>query len=121
MAEISMFSEVSFFNHQTLSQQLVLGHHAKVNFLLVLAADLRSHRVLDAHNADASESGEDIVLTVPVGLTIGSGEISVREADGPQALRGHGLNHLLHHVVSVPWSEHLGLTVGREDFVAPGM
>lgn len=82
--------------------------------------DLWPHGVLDAHDADAGQPGEDVVLAVPVGLAVGGREVPVRQADGPQALRGHGLDHLLHHVVPVPRAEHLGLAAGREDFVAPG-
>lgn len=85
-----------------------------------LATHLRSHGVFDAHHTQAGESSEDVVLVVPVRLALGGSEVPVGQADGPQPLRGHGLNHLLHHVVPVPRSEHFGLAARRQDLIAPG-
>ena len=84
-----------------------------------VATNLRSHGVFNAHDADAGQSAEDVIFIVPVRFTIGGGEISVCKADGPQALWGHGLNHFLNHVISVPWAEHLGLAICCQDFIAP--
>lgn len=88
--------------------------------LACVATDLGSHGILDAHHADAGESSEDIVFAVPVGLPLGGRKVSVSKADGPQALRGHGLDHFLHHVVSVPGAKHLGVAVCSQNFITPG-
>ncbi|KAF3843893.1 hypothetical protein F7725_015941 [Dissostichus mawsoni] len=56
--------------------------------------------VFDADHAEAGESGEDVRLVFPVGLSLSGGEVSVGEADGPEALRRHRLDHLLHQVFS---------------------
>lgn len=82
--------------------------------------NLWSNGVFNAHHADAGESSEDVIFTVPVWLALRGSEIPVRQADGPQALGGHGLDHFLHHVVSVPWAKHFGLPVCGQDFIAPG-
>lgn len=88
--------------------------------LACVATDLRSHRVLNAHNTNAGESSEDIIFTVPVRLPLRGRKISVSKADGPQALGGHGLDHFLDHVVPVPGAKHLGLTICCQDFITPG-
>ena len=57
---------------------------------------LWSDGVFDAHYANAVESGENLLLIVPVRLPLGGGEASAGQADGPEALLGHGLDgHLL--------------------------
>lgn len=81
---------------------------------------LGPHGVFDAHHAEAREPGEDVALVVPVGLAVLHGEIPVRQADGPQAFGGHGLDHFLRHVVAVARAKHLGLAGRRQDLVAPG-
>lgn len=88
-------------------------------YVLLVATNLGSHRVFNAHHTDTGQSSEDIILIVPIRLTLRGREISVSKADGPQALRGHGLNNFLSHVISVPWAEHLGLTICCQNFIAP--
>lgn len=74
-------------------------------------------RVLDPNNADGGEVTEDVVLIVPVGLRI-TGEVTVPHADGPQAITRHGFDHLLHHLVLVPWAENPRLTHLVQDVAA---
>ena len=81
--------------------------------------DLGPDGVLDAHDADAHEVGEDVGLVLPVGLGRG-GQVAVRHADGAQALARHRLDHLLHHLVAVPRPEDARLAHLVEDAVAPG-
>lgn len=58
------------------------------------------HRVLYPDHGDAGQLGQDLVLAVPVGLGVG-GEVAEGQADGPQPVARHGLDHLLHHLVPV--------------------
>lgn len=80
---------------------------------------LGSDRVLDPNNANSCEVTEDVVLIVPVGLGV-TGEIPVGHANGPQPITGHGLNHLLHHLVLVTWTENPGLAAFIQDMAASG-
>lgn len=74
-------------------------------------------RVLYPNNTDGGEVIEDVVLLVPGGLRI-TGEVTVRHADGPQAITRHGLDHLLHHLIFVPWTENPHLTHLAQDMAA---
>lgn len=62
-------------------------------------------RVLYPNNTDGCEVSKDVVLIFPVGFRI-AGKVTVPDTDGPQAITCHGLNHLLHHLVLVPWTEN---------------
>lgn len=77
-------------------------------------------RVLNAHHTDASEAGENVAFVVPVRFSVGSGEVAIGYADGPQTLGGHGLDHLPDHVISVSWPEHPCLPRGSQDLITPG-
>lgn len=80
---------------------------------------LRPHGILDAHHTDAGELVEDVILIVPVGLRA-AGEVAVSHTDGAEPVAGHGLDHLLHHLVPVAGPEDPRLTCPAEDFAAPG-
>ena len=80
---------------------------------------LGPHGILDAHHTDAGELVEDIILVVPVGLGA-AGEVAVSHADSTEPVTGHGLDHLLHHLVPVAGPEDPRLTCPVEDFAAPG-
>jgi len=86
---------------------------------LLTPAYLRPDGVLYAHHADGDEVVEDEALVAPHGLGRG-GEVPVRHADGPQAGAGHGLDHLLNHLVAVAWPEDARLAHLAEDAVTPG-
>lgn len=55
---------------------------------------LRSHGILDADHSDAGQLGHYLGLVVPFWLRIGR-QVTVRNADCPQALARHWLNHLV--------------------------
>jgi len=80
---------------------------------------LRSDGVLDAHHHDAGQVVQDVILIVPVGLAGLGREVPVRHADGAQALAGHGLDHLTHHLVAVLGAEGARLPLAIEDVRAP--
>lgn len=74
--------------------------------------------VLYPNDTDGCEVTEDVVLIIPVWLRI-AGEVTVRHTDGPQAVTCHGLNHLLHHLILVPWAEHPRLSHLVQNMAAP--
>lgn len=84
-----------------------------------LRAYLRSHWVFNAHHADAREFIENVILVVPVGLRA-AGEVTVGHTDGTEPVTGHGLDHLLHHLISVTGPEDTGLPRPTKDLAAPG-
>lgn len=61
--------------------------------------------VLYPNDTDGCEVTEDAVLVVPGGFRM-TGEVTERHTDGPQAITRHGLDHLLHHLILVPWTEN---------------
>lgn len=73
--------------------------------------------VLDPHHADGREVIQDVVLIFPVGLRF-AGEVPVRHTNGPQAVTGHGLDHLLHHLILVPRPENPRLAHLVQDVAA---
>lgn len=78
---------------------------------------LWSDGVLDPNNTDGCEVIEDAVLIVPGGLRI-TGEVTVPHTDSPQAITCHWLDHLLHHLVLVPWTEKPRLSNLVQDMAA---
>lgn len=78
------------------------------------------NRVLNAHHTNAGESSQDICLIIPIRLPIWNREVPVGKADGPQALRGHGFNHLFDHVIPINRPEVSGIAIVWQDFTAPG-
>lgn len=92
---------------------LSVGHqHISITYLW-------PDRVLDPNNTDGCEVIEDAVLIFPVGLRF-TREVTVPHTNGPQAITRHGLDHLLHHLVLVPWTENPRLTHLVQDMAASG-
>lgn len=83
-------------------------------------AYLRSDRVLDADHDDAGEVVQDVILNVPVRLSCLGRKVPVSNADGPQPVTGHRLDHLMHHLVAVLRLEGASLTLGVQDPRASG-
>lgn len=81
-------------------------------------AYLRSHWVFDAHHADAGEFIENVILIVPVRLRA-AGEVTIGHTDGTEPVTGHGLDHLLNHLVPVTGPEDTGLPCPTENLAAP--
>lgn len=81
------------------------------------ASYLWPDRVLYPNNTDGGEVIQDAVLIFPVRLGV-TGEVTVRHTDGPEAVTRHGLNHLLHHLVLVPWTEDPHLPYLAQDMAA---
>lgn len=77
------------------------------------------NRVLNAHHTNAGESSQDICLIIPIGLPVWNREVPVGNADGPQALRSHGFNHLFDHVIPISRPEVSGIAIAWQDFTAP--
>lgn len=75
---------------------------------------LRADWILDANHSDADKVGDDVGLILPVGLWAG-GQVPVGHADGAEAVTGHGLDHVLHHLVPVPRSEGTCLPTRTQD------
>ena len=71
---------------------------------------LGPHGVLDAHDGYAGEVAHDLVLVVPVGL-LSRGKVPVGNTYSAQAVAGHGLDDLLHHVIPVPGAKATQFTV----------
>lgn len=84
-----------------------------------IRAYLRSHRVFDAHHADARELIENVILVVPVRLRA-AGEVTVGHTDGTESVTGHGFDHLLDHLIPVAGPEDPGFPGPTEDLAAPG-
>lgn len=76
------------------------------------------HRVLYPNHSDAGQVRQDLILAVPVRLSV-SREVTESQADGPQPMAGHGLYHLLHHLIPVLHLEHPGVTILVQDPGAP--
>lgn len=75
---------------------------------------LRADWILDADHGDADEVGDDVCLIFPVWLWPGW-QVPVGHADGTQAVACHGLDHVLHHIIPVPWPEGARLSPTPQD------
>lgn len=75
---------------------------------------LRPDWILDANHSDADKVGDDVGLILPVGLRAGW-QVPIGHTDGAEAVTGHGLDHVLHHLVPVPRSEGTSLPPSTQD------
>lgn len=87
-------------------QQLQLHHFNCVSFLTNVewtcrGAYLRSDGVFDANDSNAGEVIQYVVLCIPVRLSCLGWEVPVRDADRPQSIAGHRLNHFTYHLVAI--------------------
>lgn len=76
---------------------------------------LGSDGVFDANNSDAGEVVQYVALSVPVGLSCLSREVPEGDADGPQAVARHRLNHLAHHLIAIFQLKSARLTLVVQD------
>lgn len=90
-----------------------------LKMIACIRAYLRSHWVFNAHHADARKFIENVILIVPVRLRA-AGEVTVGHTDGTEPVTGHGLNHLLNHLIPVSGPEDTGFPCPTEDLAAPG-
>ncbi len=74
---------------------------------------LRSNGILDPDNCDAGQIGDNFSFVIPVRLGV-AGKITITDADGSQTFTRHGLDHFLHHLISVPWLEVTCFTIGTK-------
>lgn len=74
---------------------------------------LRPNGILNSDDSDAGQIGDNFSFILPVRLGV-AGKITISDADGSQAFTCHGLDHFLHHLISVPWLEVSYFTVGTK-------
>lgn len=84
------------------------------------ATHLRPDRVFDANDSDAGEVIQYVVLSIPVWLSCLRWEVPVRDADCPQSVTSHRLNHLAYHLIAIFWLKSTRLTLDVQDAGTPG-
>lgn len=79
----------------------------------MISTYLRSNGILNPDDSDAGQVGDNFSFIFPVRLGV-AGKITITDADGSQAFTRHGLDHFLHHLISVPWLEVSCFAVGTK-------